>query len=169
MSKPLTPEEEFAALGMSPLAAAHQRIADLEARLAEVTAGMAREAHLVKRLSARLSVLRDALYEADVVMASWWSGEYTSSPERMKVVAALESTHEEATRILAERDQARAEMAAAQEREERLREAARPFAELGRDLSSGICHTGLCLVEDCSRCSRVLALRAALATTGKKP
>lgn len=38
-----------------------------------------------------------------------------------------------------------------------------PFAEVGIDLTSILCHYGICPPEECPRCQRVLAARAALA------
>jgi len=45
---------------------------------------------------------------------------------------------------------------------EQLVGAARPFAELGTDLTDQLCHYGLCEPRACGRCSKVIALREAL-------
>lgn len=44
-----------------------------------------------------------------------------------------------------------------------LRAALEPLAEVGTDLTNAACHVGLCSAEECVRCSKVLAARAALA------
>lgn len=50
---------------------------------------------------------------------------------------------------------------------QRAAEALRTFAEPGRDLTEHQCHLGICSVEECMRCSRVLEARAALAELDK--
>lgn len=45
---------------------------------------------------------------------------------------------------------------------EQLAELARPFAEIGSDLTNAPCHKGLVSVERCGRCGPVLHLRAFL-------
>lgn len=50
-----------------------------------------------------------------------------------------------------------------------LAEVALAFAEVGVDLTDAACHRGLCAVEACGRCSKVLRARAALQKAGLLP
>ncbi len=92
-------------------------------------------------------------------------------------LAALQSAHDKALADLDERDRDIARVAKTilergREHEQMLarvsalEKALEPFAEIGRDLTNLICHVGLCQADVCSRCSLVLAARAARSAGG---